>query len=488
MPPIAFRRALAWSAAAFAACAAGFAGAAEPALVAPPQSLWVAQNEAPASRQSAAGLAPQREPRKDYTLPALEIVGFDFFLNRFNHKHSGSRDYDVSLDSIRRNLRSSWVIDRDPFKINQFGHPYQGSMYHGFARSAGLDFWESLGYAFAGSIAWEIAGENTPPSRNDQVASGIGGAFVGEALFRMANLLLETGGGIKAPSWREVAAAAISPSTGFNRNFMGRKNIFDSHNPAYYSRLSLGFAGAAQNDPGFATRVRRYEAQAEYSLDYGLPGKPGYDYRRPFDYFSFQATASTANGFENVMTRGLLFGRDYGHGDRFRGLWGLYGSYDYIAPQLFRVSSTALSLGTTTQWWLTRSIALQGTATAGAGYTAVGSANGTNQTDYHYGVAPQALLAARVIFGDKATLDVTGREYFVSKVAGGNRGGHDNILRTDVAFTWRFTKQQAITVKYLLSRRDATFPDMANVKQERGTFGIFYTLLGQDHFGAVEWR
>ncbi len=158
MPPIAFRRALAWSAAAFAACAAGFAGAAEPALVAPPQSLWVAQNEAPASRQSAAGLAPQREPRKDYTLPALEIVGFDFFLNRFNHKHSGSRDYDVSLDSIRRNLRSSWVIDRDPFKINQFGHPYQGSMYHGFARSAGLDFWESLGYAFAGSIAWEIAG------------------------------------------------------------------------------------------------------------------------------------------------------------------------------------------------------------------------------------------------------------------------------------------------------------------------------------------
>lgn len=483
MPPIASRRALAWIASALSACGAG---AAEPALVAPPQSLWVAQNEAPAP--STPGLAPQREPRKDYALPALEIIGFDFLLNRYNHAFSGSREYDVSLDSIRRNLRSSWVTDRDPFGINQFGHPYQGSMYYGFARSSGLDFWESLAYTFLGSIGWEIAGENTPPSRNDQVASGIGGAFVGEALFRMASLLLETGGGIKSSKWREVAAAVISPATGFNRNVMGRKDIFDSHNPAYYSRMSLGFSGAAQNDPGFATKVRRYDAQTEFAMDYGLPGKPGYDYRRPFDYFSFQATASTANGFENVMTRGLLYGKGYGEGDRFRGLWGLYGSYDYIAPQLFRVSSTALSLGTTTQWWATRSMAVQGTAMAGAGYAAVGSAHATNQTDYHYGVAPQALLALRLIFGDKASLDLTGREYFVSKAAGGNRGGHDNIFRTDIAFTWRFTKQQAVTVKYLLSRRDATFPDMADVKQQRGTLGIYYTLLGQDHFGAVDWR
>jgi len=27
-----------------------------------------------------------------------------------------------------------------------------------------------------------------------------------------------------------------------------------------------------------------------------------------------------------------------------------------------------------------------------------------------------------------------------------------------------------------------------NPSQTRGTFGIFYTLLGQDKFGAVNWR
>jgi hypothetical protein len=45
-----------------------------------------------------------------------------------------------------------------------------------------------------------------------------------------------------------------------------------------------------------------------------------------FDYFSFQAAASTAIGFESVSTRGLLFGADYEIGKSYRGLWGLYGS------------------------------------------------------------------------------------------------------------------------------------------------------------------
>ena len=43
------------------------------------------------------------------------------------------------------------------------------------------------------------------------------------------------------------------------------------------------------------------------------------------------------------MTRGLLAGRSYAVGERYSGVWGLYGSYDYIAPQTYRVASTAFS-------------------------------------------------------------------------------------------------------------------------------------------------
>src|SRR6266550_3626939 len=88
--------------------------------------------------------------RKNYALPAFEVVGFNVLLNLVDRHIYGS-DYQSTLSSIRRNLRSSWVVDSDPFKINQLAHPYQGSMYFGFARSAQLDYWESLGYAFAGS-------------------------------------------------------------------------------------------------------------------------------------------------------------------------------------------------------------------------------------------------------------------------------------------------------------------------------------------------
>jgi hypothetical protein len=431
--------------------------------------------------------ATQIEARKSYTIPALEIVGFDFLLNRINNA-TGGDDYAVTGRSIRRNLRHRWVADNDPFEINQFGHPYQGSMYHGFARASGLTYWESAAYTFAGSAFWELFGETTPPSRNDQVASGIAGSFLGEALFRMANLLLEQDD--IPPLWREVGAAAISPPVGFNRLAFGErfKGLYPSHDPPRYSRLSIGASATAQNAPGTSTRLRRNEALIDYSLDYGLPGRPGYTYSRPFDYFSFQVTGSSANGFEQIVTRGLILGTDYELSPAHRGIWGLYGTYDYLAPQFFRVSSTALSLGTTGQWWASDAIAIQGTGLLGVGYTGAATIRGTDERDYHYGVAPQAMASLRFIFGDRASIDLIGREYFVSRVAGAGGGGHDNIARADASLTWRLAGRHAVSLRYLWTRRDASYADLGDRTQTRGTVGLFYTLLGHDRFGAVDWR
>ena len=80
------------------------------------------------------------------------------------------------------------------------------------------------------------------------------------------------------------------------------------------------------------------------------------------------------------------------------------------------------------------------------------------------------------------------REYFVSNVASGTSGGHDNIVRADVSFTYRIANQQALTFKVLGNRRDARFGTSGTQRQTQVTVGIFYTLLGQDRFGAVDWR
>ena len=38
------------------------------------------------------------------------------------------------------------------------------------------------------------------------------------------------------------------------------------------------------------------------------------------------------------------------------------------------------------------------------------------------------------------------------------------------------------------NRRDAQYPVIGDRTQTRPTFGIFYTLLGHDRFGAYDWR
>jgi hypothetical protein len=52
----------------------------------------------------------------------------------------------------------------------------------------------------------------------------------------------------------------------------------------------------------------------------------------------------------------------------------------------------------------------------------------------------------------------------------------------------RLKKRHAVSIKYLGNRRDAFFPDLGARTQARGTVGIFYTYMGQDGFGNVDWR
>jgi len=442
----------------------------------------------PQAREPLPDLSAQIEARKSYAIPAAEIVVFDTLLNLYDRHHFGCCDFDSNIHTIRRNLRSSWVVDSDPFTVNQLGHPYQGSMYHGFARASGLNYWEGLAYTFLGSAFWEIAGEATPPSRNDQINTGIGGSFLGEALFRMSNLVLEHEG--MTPFWREIAAAVISPPVAINRLGFGERfrTVYPSRGPVYFTRLQLGASGSPKGDTGGSNAdVKRNEGLADFFMEYGIPGKRDYEYTRPFDYFTFQATASSANGFENAMTKGLLLGRAYDVGSDYRGIWGLYGHYDYIAPQTFRVSTTGLSLGTTGHWAATDIVHVIGTLAAGAGYTAASTIRSADTNEFHYGMAPLALATLRVALGDRAAIDVSAREWYVSRVFAA-RGGHENIARLDAALTIRLYKRHAISVKYLGNFRDATYPDLpGTIHQRRETVGLFYTVLGHDRFGVVTW-
>ena len=216
-----------------------------------------------------------------------------------------------------------------------------------------------------------------------------------------------------------------------------------------------------------------------------------------FAYGGWQTATFVAGEMRDArrdLSRGLLIGTDYQAGKSYRGVWGLYGSYDYISPYLFRVSSTALSLGTTRQYWIAPDVALQGSLLGGAGYGAAGSTTTIPSTptnaairDYHFGVTPQALATMRLIASDRLMIDIAAREYYVSGLGSDEIRGSETIFRGNFGFNVRVIGGHALGVRYVSSTRDARYGTLPNKKISEGTFTFAYSFLGPSHFGAVKW-
>ena len=428
------------------------------------------------------------EPRPNYVLPPIEIIGFEALVN-FAGRHGPEADaYRVTPESIRRNLEGPWVIDNDPFAVNQFLHPYQGAIYHTISRSSGLNYWQSLAMTFAASAMWEIAGETTKPALNDQLASGVAGTFLGESLFRSANLLLARADQGDVSFARGLLAALISPPTGLNRTVFGKRfdALMPTRDPAYDLRVQFGASNTRQPVPGGSLNEGSAGAVGDILMEYGLPGQAGYSFTRPFDYFRIDATVSTTTQLEKVTSHGVIVGRRYEAGDGSGGVWGVYGIYDYLAPLFFRVSTTAISGGTTIERWAGPQVLLQATLLGGVGYAAVQTTNGTDERDYHYGMTPQAVETFRLVAADRVSFDLSARQYFVTAVAGFDTPGTDTILRAEASGTVKIYKRNGVTVRYTTTRRTAEFPGFGPQKQSIDTISVLYTMLGPQRLGAVK--
>jgi hypothetical protein len=154
----------------------------------------------------------EQESRKVYFLPALgeNILSNSvlYLADRYIIKEPWAQ---ISFDSIKTNFTSPWEWDGDEYFTNQFGHPYQGSIYHAAARSNGFMFYESLLFDAFGSATWELFFETNTPAINDMISTTIGGASLGEMFHR---LYLE----IPSP-----LAVLVSPMDAFNGLVTGRR-------------------------------------------------------------------------------------------------------------------------------------------------------------------------------------------------------------------------------------------------------------------------
>ena len=83
----------------------------------------------------------------------------------------------VGFNSWSHNIQTGWEWDLDRFGMNFLAHPFSGGSHFITGRANGYNFWQSVPFAFAGSLLWEYFGENTLPSKNDIINTTISGAF-----------------------------------------------------------------------------------------------------------------------------------------------------------------------------------------------------------------------------------------------------------------------------------------------------------------------
>ncbi|MDE6578784.1 MAG: DUF3943 domain-containing protein [Muribaculaceae bacterium] len=271
--------------------------------------------------------------KKHFWRASAEVVGFNTGLWAFDRfiQH-GDFSY-ISFNTIKENFREGFKWDNDKLGTNTFLHPYNGSLYFNAGRSNGFNFWQSELFAIAGSGMWELFMECEYPSTNDFIATPIGGAALGEILFRASDAVLDdrlTGG---PRAGREIACFILSPMRGINRIVTGdawkvrptRGRLFGQ--PNFALRASIGYRALQYN--GHFRDIHQglgMQIDAEYGDRFEVKSTS------PYDYFTFKAQLQmmkTQPFLSQIELKGRLLARELFDNYGSKGSLGLYQHFDF---------------------------------------------------------------------------------------------------------------------------------------------------------------
>ena len=273
-------------------------------------------------------------PEKHFWRAAGETFGMNMAQWAFDrYVLRGSYSY-ISWETIKQNFRHGFDWDNDHLSTNMFAHPYNGSLYFNAGRSNGYNYWQSELFAIGGSAMWELFMESEYPSTNDIIATPVGGAALGEVLFRASDYVLDDRSTGAERVGRELAAFVISPMRGFNRLITGQSwkrgattgRQFGT--PPVHLDFSLGLRALMYHDD----RSRgRSGGMARLSLEYG--DRYATRCKEPYQYFSLLMELNmikTQPLLSRVEIVGRLLSKEVLHARRCRLSVGLYQHFDFF--------------------------------------------------------------------------------------------------------------------------------------------------------------
>ncbi len=261
-------------------------------------------------------------------LAVLEAWMGNFLPWVINEVVPGRADLKISQLSPRswwRNLKEGWEWDDNDFPVNHFAHPFQGNLYYNAARSNGYGYWTGLLYATAGSFTWECCGETHFMSINDWVNTSLGGAAVGEVLYRTTSRILDNQATGKERFFREAAAFALNPNRGFTRLVTGNatrvyanpEDPLDYRTPLGKVHFTVGMRGGSSTRTAVSEQTLDVPRHGFLRAEVRSGGLAELDRGKPFDYFRFstQVNFIQGRGLGELLIQGNLWHRDLGRSE-----------------------------------------------------------------------------------------------------------------------------------------------------------------------------
>ena len=273
-------------------------------------------------------------PKQNMFKPLVETLGINLAVWSWDHFLYDRRWADIDIHTIRRNLRSNFVLDYDSYSGNQFSHPFHGSMFFNAARHHGNNYWLSMAYPLIGSMTWEYFCERNPPSFNDFLSTGIGGAVIGEATHRASDIIFDNTKTGFNRVLSELAGSLLNPARGVHRLVSGEAwRVSHSRGKRVQPEpftfdVGLGYRGLHE------MRGQHRDAHLGYldfQLDYGDRYRT-HQHPAPFDYFRVHLLINLAAGrstFSDLDIRGRLLSHQWST-PRWNHDFGLHQVYRYI--------------------------------------------------------------------------------------------------------------------------------------------------------------
>ena len=277
---------------------------------------------------------------KAFWRAGAETVGFNIGLWAFDrYVQKGHYAY-ISWSTIKENFRHGFEWDNDHLSTNMFAHPYNGSLFFNAGRSNGFNFWQSELFAIGGSAMWEMFMEWECPSTNDIIATPIGGAAIGEVLYRTADLIIDDRSRGAERFGRELAAFVVNPMRGFTRLVTGRAWERRSTSGRRYGippvsvELSLGSRYITMLNGG---EGRKAGGALEIDIEYGDRFAPSA--KAPYDWFSFLMelnAVKTQPLLGRVEITGRLLSKELLDKPSLKASVGMYQHFDYFDSDTIR--------------------------------------------------------------------------------------------------------------------------------------------------------